>query len=87
MDNQGTLTIEVTKQEENLQASITDTGQGIPPEVMPHIFEPFFTTKPSGEGSGLGLDIVQKIVEKHGGEITAQSVPGHTSFTVSLPIE
>jgi signal transduction histidine kinase len=54
---------------------------------MPKIFEPFFTTKPAGEGSGLGLDIVKKILEKHQGNIEVESVPGKTTFTVFLPIE
>ncbi|MFB2975669.1 GAF domain-containing protein [Microseira sp. BLCC-F43] len=54
--------------------------------LTPKIFQPFFTTKPAGEGSGLGLDIVRKILEKHGGQISVQSVPGKTTFTGSLPI-
>ncbi|MDM8552333.1 cache domain-containing protein [Desulfobacterales bacterium HSG2] len=67
--------------------SITDSGKGIPPEILPKIFDPFFTTKPAGEGSGLGLDIVRKIIEKHGGTIGVESVPGRTTFTVYLPKE
>jgi PAS domain S-box-containing protein len=86
MDNRGTLKIEVKKQEARVLVSITDSGQGIPPEVMPRIFEPFFTTKPPGEGSGLGLDIVKKIIEKHHGTIEVESVPRKTIFTVSLPL-
>jgi signal transduction histidine kinase len=53
---------------------------------VPKIFEPFFTTKPAGEGSGLGLDIVKKIIEKHEGTIEVESVPGKTTFTVSLAV-
>lgn len=87
IDNQGTLKIDVRQQEEQLLISITDSGKGIPPEVMPRIFEPFFTTKPPGEGSGLGLDIVKKIIEKHHGTIEVESVPGLTTFTVALPID
>jgi C4-dicarboxylate-specific signal transduction histidine kinase len=86
MDYQGTLKIEVRQQEENLLVSITDSGKGIAPEIMPRIFDPFFTTKPLGEGSGLGLDIVKKILDKHQGKIFVESIPGHTTFTVSLPI-
>lgn len=65
--------------------SISDTGAGIPEAIKPRIFEPFFTTKPSGEGNGLGLDIVKKIVVKHHGDVTFESEPGHTTFRVSLP--
>ncbi|MEI2582506.1 hybrid sensor histidine kinase/response regulator [Scytonema sp. PRP1] len=86
MNNKGTLMIDVTRQAENLLVSITDNGKGIPPEIMPRIFEPFFTTKPPGEGSGLGLDIVNNIVAKHQGKIEVSSKPGNTTFTVSLPI-
>lgn len=85
MDNSGTLTIDVKQEEQQIKVGITDRGKGIPAEIMSKIFEPFFTTKPSGEGSGLGLDIVKKIVEKHCGTIEVQSVPGQTTFTVSLP--
>jgi signal transduction histidine kinase len=65
--------------------SITDNGSGIPPDVMPRIFEPFFTTKPTGEGSGLGLDISRKIIDRHAGQITVESQPGLTTFQVWLP--
>ena len=52
---------------------------------MPRIFEPFFTTKPAGEGSGMGLDICKKIIEKHQGKIEVESLPGRTTFRVWLP--
>jgi two-component system, NtrC family, sensor kinase len=86
MDYKGILTIETYQKEENIVLKFTDNGKGIPPEVIPKIFQPFFTTKPAGEGSGLGLDIVRKIVDKHEGTIAVESVPGQTSFIVSLPI-
>lgn len=86
MNNQGTLEIDVKQQEENVIVRITDSGKGIPPENLPKIFKPFFTTKPAAEGSGLGLDIVKKIIDKHQGTISVESVPGKTTFTVSLPI-
>ncbi|MCU0545898.1 MAG: ATP-binding protein [Oscillatoriaceae cyanobacterium Prado104] len=86
MSNKGVLTIEVKQRSGSLWASITDSGEGIPPEILPRIFEPFFTTKPPGEGSGLGLDIVQKIVEKHQGKLQVESEPGKTTFTVELPL-
>jgi signal transduction histidine kinase len=87
MGNQGTLTLRVRQQGDCLQIEVEDTGTGIPAEVLPRIFEPFFTTKPIGEGSGLGLDIVKKIIDKHNGKIFVASHPGQTCFTVELPIE
>ena len=86
MDYKGNLRIDVERQEPNVLVSITDSGKGIPAEIMPKIFEPFFTTKSAGEGSGLGLDIVKKIVEKHQGKIEFNSVSGKTTFTVVIPI-
>jgi PAS domain S-box-containing protein len=86
MDNKGTLTIEIATQENEILIKITDSGAGIPEEIQSKIFQPFFTTKPAGEGSGLGLDIVGKIIQKHQGSIDFESVPGQTTFTVSLPI-
>ena len=69
-----------------LSVSITDHGEGIPADVLPRMFEPFFTTKPQGSGTGLGLDIVHRIVtEKFGGKIEVQTGPGKTEFLVSLP--
>lgn len=85
MDFKGTLTIDINGKGENVIVSITDSGKGIPDEIKDRIFEPFFTTKPQGEGSGMGLDIVKRIVEKHNGEITVESMPGKTTFTVSIP--
>ncbi len=69
-----------------LAVSITDHGEGIAPEVLPRIFEAFFTTKPQGSGTGLGLEIVQRIVtQKFGGKIDVESTPGNTRFIVRLP--
>ncbi len=87
MDYRGTLKIDAYQEDNNIVISFTDSGVGIPEEIKPKIFEPFFTTKPAGEGSGLGLDIVKKIIEKHQGKITVQSQPGKTIFTVYIPIE
>ena len=69
-----------------VRLTAADTGQGIPPEVMPHIFEPFFTTKPPGGGTGLGLSTVYAIVTRHAGGITCKSLPGQgTVFRILLP--
>ncbi len=87
MENQGILTIEAFQKDNSFIVRMIDTGLGISPEVQPRIFEPFFTTKPAGQGSGLGLDIVKKIIEKHQGHIQVDSVPGQTMFTVYLPME
>jgi signal transduction histidine kinase len=65
---------------------IAANGPGIPADVQPHIFEPFFTTKGVGEGTGLGLDTVQRIVKKHRGTIQVSSTPGDTRFQVWLPL-
>lgn len=86
MNNKGTLTIAIQAQENQAIVSITDTGKGIPDDIQPQIFEAFFTTKPAGEGSGLGLDIVKKIIDKHDGRIEVESQPGKTTFTVFLPL-
>jgi signal transduction histidine kinase/FixJ family two-component response regulator len=86
MDNRGTLTIDVTTIDEQVQISFTDSGKGIPEEIKSKIFAPFFTTKAPGEGSGLGLDIVNKIIKKHQGKIKVESIPGQTIFKVFLPI-
>jgi len=86
MRDGGSLTIRTQHSGTQAIVSFIDTGVGIPPEVLPRIFDPFFTTRPKGEGSGLGLDIVRKIVRKHGGEVEVESVPGHTQFRVLLPL-
>jgi signal transduction histidine kinase len=65
--------------------SVEDNGPGIPPEIQKKIFEPFFTTKPAGEGSGLGLHIIGKILEKHKGRIELESEPGKTKFSIYIP--
>ncbi|MGH1393909.1 MAG: ATP-binding protein [Trichormus sp.] len=87
MESGGTLTIATCKQEQGITVNITDTGSGIPPELQQKIFDAFFTTKPAGEGSGLGLHICKKIIDKHEGRIKVASQPGHTQFSVWLPIE
>jgi signal transduction histidine kinase len=72
---------------EFLVVCIGDHGAGIPPDIFPHIFEPFFTTKPQGSGTGLGLEIVHRIVtQEFGGTIQVESKPGDTCFIVRLPV-
>ena len=87
MDGKGKLQIDVLTQDRYIVVRVTDSGCGIPVQIKDQIFEPFFTTKPSGEGSGLGLDIVRKIIDKHCGRIEVNSVPGNTTFTVYLPLD
>ncbi|MBE9114663.1 PAS domain S-box protein [Lusitaniella coriacea LEGE 07157] len=86
MNNQGRLIFEVVLRNCGICVSVIDSGGGIPQEIQPRIFQPFFTTKPPGEGSGLGLDIAKKIIEKHQGTIGFESEPGKTAFRVCLPL-
>jgi signal transduction histidine kinase len=84
---EGTLEIAIAQQAGQVVVEITNSGAAIPDEIMPRLFEPFFTTKPRGEGSGLGLDIVRQIVQKHGGDIQVSSQIGKTKFNISLPFD
>jgi signal transduction histidine kinase len=86
LDTNGELTIETTADEKEVRVRIRDNGHGIPPDVLPHIFEPYYTTKEVGEGSGIGLDIVQRVIRNHQGQIQVTSVPGRTGFAVILPV-
>jgi len=87
MNNKGTLKVTISQQDNYAVVTIIDSGQGIPPETKDKIFTPFFTTKPAGEGSGLGLDIVKKIIDKHDGKIEVESKVGKgTTFSIWLPI-
>ncbi len=82
-----TIKIHTSRQGDNLCVEIEDNGPGIPPELHNRILDPFFTTKPMGQGSGLGLDVVRRTVEKrHSGRLTLVSAPGRTCFAVLLPI-
>ncbi len=86
MHGKGELRIRTYREDACVVVEIGDNGPGIPEEVQPHIFEPFFTTKGVGEGTGLGLDTVQRIVKKHRGNIQVTSNPGNTRFQVWLPL-
>lgn len=81
----GTLTIKCFYDKGFVKVTITDTGTGIPEDVIDHIFDPFFTTKDVGKGTGLGLDVVHKIIEQHNADIKVTSKPGNTTFTVCIP--
>jgi signal transduction histidine kinase len=83
----GLIRIEASKDGlTSVAVRITDNGPGVPPELQSKIFEPFFTTKPVGQGTGLGLDIVERIVvQQHGGTVELESQPERTVFTVRLP--
>lgn len=88
MEGKGTITVASAHDGDWVKVRVTDTGPGIPDEVMPHLFELYFTTKPSGEGTGLGLAIARDIVRAHGGDITVETFAGSgTTFTVSLPVK
>ncbi len=86
MHGKGELRVRTYRDDGCAVVEIGDNGSGIPDEVQPHIFEPFFTTKGVGEGTGLGLDTVQRIVKKHRGNIEVNSSPGDTRFQVWLPL-
>ena len=86
MNLHGKLNIKATQKDNYIVVSIIDSGCGIPSEIKDEIFKPFFSTKPSGEGSGMGLDI-KRIIEKHNGKIEVESKPGKTTFRVFLPID
>ncbi|HEX8948683.1 MAG TPA: GAF domain-containing protein [Dissulfurispiraceae bacterium] len=78
----------LSRMPEGIRVAITDTGSGIPPDIIDKIFDPFFTTKPVGEGTGLGLAICHKIVEKHGGSIDVESEEGKgTTFIIRIPVQ
>jgi signal transduction histidine kinase len=85
MPGQGELQVRTFREDNFVVVEIGDNGSGIPPEIKPHIFDPFFTTKGVGEGTGLGLNTVQTIVRKHGGNVQVDSKPGDTRFQVWLP--
>src|SRR5580698_3761138 len=85
MGGEGELRVRAYRDADCVVVEIGDNGPGISAAVEPHIFEPFFTTKGVGEGTGLGLDTVQRIVKKHRGTIQVESKPGDTRFSVWLP--
>jgi signal transduction histidine kinase len=87
MGDSGTLTLSTKLQGKTILVEIADTGQGIPAECADRVFEPFFTTKPFGKGLGLGLDTVQRVIQKHFGAVAFDSRPTKTTFHVRLPLD
>ncbi len=84
----GEIRVTTRRQDDAVMVAIADTGEGIAPEKLARIFEPFFTTKAPGRGTGLGLSVVHRIVQQHGGQITAESQMGKgTTFVVRLPLD
>ncbi|MGH7695248.1 MAG: sensor histidine kinase, partial [Gemmatimonadaceae bacterium] len=84
--NGGAVTVSARREHGFLSVRVSDNGPGIPADVRPKIFDPFFTTKAPGQGTGLGLDIVQRVVRAHRGELDVSSAPGRTEFRVGLPL-
>jgi signal transduction histidine kinase len=82
----GRVDVTAKRQDQRVCVRVIDDGPGIPPEIRQRIFDPFFTTKPVGHGTGLGLDIVLRLVSHNEGELSVDTVPGRTEFRVALPI-
>jgi signal transduction histidine kinase len=87
MGDCGKLNLSCKLQEKTILVEIADTGPGIPADCADRVFEPFFTTKPFGTGLGLGLDTVQRVIQKHFGAVAFDSKPQKTSFYVRLPLD
>jgi len=87
MKDSGKLTVRTARENDFVMVEIADNGSGIPPDALSRIFDPFFTTKGVGEGTGLGLDVVNRIIKNVGGHISVTSVPGDTRFQVRIPIQ
>jgi signal transduction histidine kinase len=83
----GHVTVAAERDRTGVLVRVTDDGPGVPPEIQGRIFDPFFTTKGVGEGTGLGLDIVRRLLQRHDGDISLDSKPGHTEFQVRLRVE
>jgi signal transduction histidine kinase len=87
INGKGQLNIRTRRDREFVEVTITDDGPGIPEEIRSQIFDPFFTTKEIGKGTGLGLDVVMRIVQQHRGSVKVNSRPGRTDFVVCFPID
>jgi len=85
MSGEGTIRVQALKGQREVRITVSDSGRGMPPEIVEKIFEPFYTTR--DKGTGLGLAIIFSIINKHHGEISVESKPGEgTTFTITLPI-
>ncbi len=82
----GQVTVSARRERDEVVVRVIDNGPGIPPEIQTRIFDPFFTTKPVGAGTGLGLDIVQRVIRRAQGSIDFSTQPGRTEFRVGLPV-
>jgi signal transduction histidine kinase len=87
VEHGGTIEIDAKNNNGVLHMIFKDNGAGIPDDVKNKIFDPFFTTKDVGQGTGLGLDVVRKIIDKHEGRIEVHSKPGNTEFKLIFPIK
>lgn len=87
LDGRGAIVVSVRCVGHEVVVEVTDDGPGIPADIIETVFDPFVTTKPPGQGTGLGLNLTHQIVtERHGGSVGVESRPGHTRFTVRLPV-
>jgi signal transduction histidine kinase len=82
----GRVEVGAQRERDRVVVRVVDNGPGIPPDVRSRMFDPFFTTKPVGKGTGLGLDIVRRLLAHNDADIEVESVPGRTEFRVSLPV-
>jgi signal transduction histidine kinase len=82
----GHVEVLASREHQRVVVRVVDNGAGIPAKIREQIFDPFFTTKPMGQGTGLGLDIVRRLVRHNDGEIAVESQPGRTEFRVTLPL-
>jgi len=82
----GQIDIDARREHDQVVVRVVDNGHGVPVEIRDRLFDPFFTTKPVGKGTGLGLDIVRRLVQRHNGQIYVESIPGRTEFRVTLPV-
>jgi signal transduction histidine kinase len=86
LQKNGEIIIETSCDDKNVIVKISDNGAGIPADILSRIFDPFFTTKKMGEGTGIGLDIVNRIIKHHNATIHVSSEPGNTVFTICIPV-